>query len=204
MAMNDINKLIGDNLGYVKAMANQYKGKGVDFDDLVSEGSMAMIEAAQKYDESKGAKFVAYATPFIRKAMEGAIEQQVGLYRVPKDASRRALRNSKSESLDAPLSAGNKYTLLDIIANKDVELGDEGVAFRDMVEDLLDSLYVLDPREKQVIVSLYGLNHARETMAEVAEDMELKRERVRQIRDKAMRKLGKTTRNSALRAFLRR
>lgn len=203
MAKN-IDKLITENLGYVKATADQYKGRGLDFEDLVAEGNMAMLEATQKFDESKNTKFVAYAGPFIRKAMEEAIKQQAGLYRIPKNASRSVKKIAQPQSLDAPLSASNQYTLLDIIASTDAEMGDEKVNFHNMVEDLMDTLYVLDDREKQVIKSLYGLGCARETMAEVGEDMQLKRERVRQIRDKAIRKIGKKAKNAALRAFLRR
>lgn len=204
MTQNEINKLVADNLGYVRATADRYRGRGLDFEDLVAEGNMAMLEAARNFDSGKGTKFVAYAAPYIQKAMEKAIDDEAGLYRVPKNAAKNVIRGSRAKSLDAPLSAGNQFTLLDIITNKDAEMGDETVNFRNMVDDLLDALWVLDEREKQVIKSVYGLDHARETMKEVAEDMGIKRERVRQIRDKATRKIAKNVKNSALRAFLRK
>ena len=72
MEAKNINQLVTENLSYVKSLANRFKGKGVDFDDLVSEGYMAMTQAAQKYDTERGTQFIAYAAPFIRKAMEQA------------------------------------------------------------------------------------------------------------------------------------
>ena len=69
MEAKNINQLVTENLSYVKSLANRFKGKGVDFDDLVSEGYMAMTQAAQKYDTERGTQFIAYAEPFIRKAM---------------------------------------------------------------------------------------------------------------------------------------
>ena len=85
MTERETNKIVSENLNYVKSVANQYRGNGVEFDDLVSEGTLAMIMAARKFDETRGSQFVAYASPFIRKAMQQAIDKQSALYRVPKD-----------------------------------------------------------------------------------------------------------------------
>lgn len=120
MTERETNKIVSENLNYVKSVANQYRGNGVEFDDLVSEGTLAMIMAARKFDETRGSQFVAYASPFIRKAMQQAIDKQSALYRVPKDQKKYAPRNAaKAVSIDAPLSVGNQYTLLDILVNKD-------------------------------------------------------------------------------------
>ena len=111
MTEKEINKLVSDNINYVKSVANHYRGNGVDFDDLVSEGTLAMLTAAQKYDAERGSQFVAYASPFIRKAMQQTIDKQAALYRVPKDQKKHAPRNAaKAVSIDAPISEGNKYT----------------------------------------------------------------------------------------------
>ena len=119
MTEKEINKLVSDNINYVKSVANHYRGNGVDFDDLVSEGTLAMLTAAQKYDAERGSQFVAYASPFIRKAMQQTIDKQAALYRVPKDQKKHAPRNAaKAVSIDAPITEGNKYTLLDILINK--------------------------------------------------------------------------------------
>ena len=197
--------MVSDNLNYVKSVANQFRGKGVEFDDLVSEGTLAMLSAAQKFDASRGTQFVAYASPFIRKAMQQAIDKQSALYRIPKDQKKYAPRSaSKAVSVDAPLSAGNKYTLLDILVNNEIGQADDNVAFQQMLKDLNQSLDVLDERESEVIRKFYGLNIQHETLAEIADDMQLKRERVRQIRDKAIRKISKNASSKVLKSFLKR
>lgn len=205
MTEKEINKLVNDNINYVKSVANQYKGQGLEFDDLVSEGTLAMIMAAQKFDETRGSQFVAYAAPFIRKAMKEAIDKQAAVYRVPKDQKKFAPRSaSKAVSIDAPLSVGNQYTLLDILVNKDVQLADDNAAFAQMLADLQKCVAQLDERDQMVINKFYGLGVAHETLAEIAEDMQLKRERVRQIRDKAIRKIAKNTTSRVLKSFLRK
>ncbi len=205
MKENDINQLVSENLNYVKSVANQYRSKGVDFEDLVSEGYMAMVNAAQKYDATKGAKFVAYAGPFIRKAMEQAIEQQAALYRIPKGERKFMPRSAeKAVSIDAPLSMNNQYTLLDILTNKDIEMADDNAMFKQMLTDLDKCVSVLDDREQEVIRKFYGIGIAHVTLAEIAEDMNLKRERVRQIRDKALRKMSKNTNSKILKGFLKK
>lgn len=98
MKDNDINKLVSDNLNFVKAIANKYTGRGLEFDDLVSEGYMAMVQAAQKFDASRGTQFVGYAAPFIRKAMEQAIDQQAGICRIPKSEQVFTNRSAGSTS----------------------------------------------------------------------------------------------------------
>lgn len=205
MTGKDNNDIVSENLNYVKSVANQYRGQGVEFDDLVSEGTLAMIMAAQKFDASRGTQFVAYAAPFIRKAMQQAVEKQSALYRIPKDQKKYATRSaSKAVSVDAPLSEGNKYTLLDILVNKDIEPTDDNVAFQQMLSDLETCVDALDERESRVVRKFYGLGVAHETLAEIADDMELKRERVRQIRDKALRKISKNAKSKVLKKFLKK
>ena len=206
MTEKESNQIVGENLNYVKAVANHYTGKGVEFEDLVSEGTLAMILAAKKFDASKGTKFVSYAAPFIRKALQRAIDQQAAIYRVPKDLRKSASQVPKSTmSVDAPLSAGNQFTLLDILENKDVEMADDNMAFQAMLKDLKANANQLMGREREVIERLYGLdNNKYETMAEIATDMGLKRERVRQIRDCAIRKMRRNSSNKVLRSFLKK
>lgn len=205
MTEKEINNLVNDNINYVKSVANQYKGKGVEFDDLVSEGTLAMIMAAKKFDTNRGSQFVAYAAPFIRKAMQEAIDKQVAVYRVPKDQKKFAPRGTgKAVSIDAPLSVGNQYTLLDILVNQDAKLADDNAAFAQMLADLKKCVAQLEEREQAVITKFYGLGVAHETLAEIAEDMQLKRERVRQIRDKAIRQIAKNTKSRVLKSFLRK
>lgn len=205
MTEKKIDKLVNDNINYVKSVANQYKGLGLEFDDLVSEGTLAMIMAAQKFDETRGSQFVAYAAPYIRKAIKEAVEKQSALYRVPKDQKNFVPKNvNKAVSIDAPLSVGNQYTLLDILVNKDVKLADDNTEFTQMLSDLQKCVANLDDRAQTVINKFYGLGAPHETLAEIAEDMQLKRERVRQIRDKAIRQIAKNATSRALKAFLRK
>lgn len=205
MKENAINQLVSSNLNFVKSIANDYCGKGVDFDDLVSEGYMAMVQAAQKFDTSRGTSFVSYAAPFIRKAMAKTTEEQVGACRIPK-SERKFNRNATKSavSIDAPLSENTHYTLLDILANKDALMADDNAIFQQMLTDLHQCLQVLDEREKEVIQKFYGIDKPHITLAEIGEDMSLKRERVRQIRDKALRKIAKNAKTKALKTFLKK
>lgn len=158
MTERETNKIVSENLNYVKSVANQYRGNGVEFDDLVSEGTLAMIMAARKFDETRGSQFVAYASPFIRKAMQQAIDKQSALYRVPKDQKKYAPRNAaKAVSIDAPLSVGNQYTLLDILVNKDAKMADDNTAFTQMLNDLERCVEELDERDRTVISKFYGI-----------------------------------------------
>lgn len=205
MKDKELELLVTENLNYVKSLAHQYRGKGVDYEDLVSEGYMAMVQASSKFDASRNTPFVAYAAPYIRKAMDKAVEQQANLYRVPKDIRKLVPRGTgKAVSIDAPLSIGNQYTLLDILANKDALMADNYAEVQQMLQDLQVCLDTLDSREKEVVTQFYGIGRGHITMAEIAENMRLKRERVRQIRDKAIRKMAKCAKTKTLKMFLRK
>jgi len=188
-----LNKLVEANLRFVVTIATQYKGKGLPMEDLVSEGNMGLMKAASRFDPDKGTRFVNYAVVHIRQQIEKAIAQQAGLYQVPKDVKDEVAARMQSQplSVDAPLGHRTNMSLLSVLVNQDAPLADERVhseAIEDAVEFALGSL---DARESRVINAFYGIDQEHETMAEIAEDMELKRERVRQIRDKAVRKLRK-------------
>lgn len=188
-----LSKLIEANLRFVVSVARQYKGKGVAMEDLVSEGNLGLMKAASKYDATKGVRFVNFAVVYVRQAIEKAIDQQGGLYQLPKDLKREAaaLQQSHPLSVDAPLGHRTSMSLLSVLINQDAPLADERVhseAIEDAVEFALGSL---DVRETKVINAFFGIGQEHETMAEIAEDLDIKRERVRQIRDKAVRKLRK-------------
>ena len=172
-------ELITENMGYVVTLARQYRSDILSTDDLVSEGVIGMMKAAEKYDPSRGKPFVTFAAPFIRKSIETAI-------------SRLAIETevrSTDESL--PVGSRNNYTLLNVLEDKDAPKADAIVEEATLDEELLKTIDVLNEREHEVVSRYYGLKGWRQTMAEIAEDMELKRERVRQIRDQALRKLKK-------------
>ena len=191
-----LQKLIEANLKFVVTVARQYKGRGVAMEDLVSEGNIGLMKAAAKFDATKGVRFVNYAVVHIRQAIEKAIDQQAGLYQVPKDVKHDLARQqSIPVSVDAPLGHRTNMSLLSVLVNKDAPLADERVHSEAIEEAIEYALGTLDDRERRVVNAFFGINQEHETMAEIAEDMELKRERVRQIRDKSVRKLRKAYRN---------
>ena len=191
-----LSKLVETNLKFVVTVARQYKGKGVAMEDLVSEGNIGLMKAAAKFDASKGVRFVNYAVVHIRQAIEKAIDQQGGLYQVPKDVKQDLARQQSIPlSVDAPLGHRTNMSLLSVLVNKDAPLADECV-HSEAIEDAIEyALGTLDDRERRVVNAFFGIDQEHETMAEIAEDMDLKRERVRQIRDKSVRKLRKAYRN---------
>lgn len=192
-----LSRLVEANLKFVVSVARQYKGKGVAMEDLVSEGNIGLMKAAAKFDASRGVRFVNFAVVYIRQAIEKAIDQQGGLYQVPKDVKQEVARQqSIPVSVDAPLGHRTNMNLLSVLVNKDAPLADERV-HSEAIEDAIESaLRTLNERERRVINAFYGINQEHETMAEIAEDMNLKRERVRQIRDTSVRKLRKAYRLS--------
>ena len=192
-----LSKLVEANLRFVVTVARQYRGQGVEMEDLVSEGNMGLMKASANFDASKGVRFVNYAVVHVRQQIEKAIAQQSGLYQMPKDVKHDEVARQQSMplSVDAPLGHRANMSLLSVLVNKDAPLADERV-HSEVIEDAVEfALGSLDKRESKVINSYFGIGQEHETMAEIAEDMELKRERVRQIRDKAIRKLRKAYKN---------
>ena len=202
-----LSKLVEANLRFVVTIARQYRGQGVEMEDLVSEGNMGLMKAAAKFDASKkaaakfdaskGVRFVNYAVVHVRQQIEKAIAQQSGLYQVPKDVKHDEVARQQSMplSVDAPLGHRTNMSLLSVLVNQDAPLADERV-HSEVIEDAVEfALGSLDKRETKVINSYFGIGQEHETMAEIAEDLDLKRERVRQIRDKAIRKLRKAYKN---------
>ena len=186
-------KLVEANLRFVVVIARQYKGNGLAMEDLVSEGNIGLMKAATKFDGEKGVRFVNFAAGHVRRQIEKAIDQQAGLYKVPKDAfdDTTARQQSKPLSVDAPLGHRTNTSLLSVLVNPDAPMADERVYSKAIVDAVEFALQSLGERESKVVNAFFGINQERETMAEIAEDLELKRERVRQIRDKAVRKLRK-------------
>ena len=171
------DKLVTANMGYVVTLARQYKSELLSTDDLVSEGAIGMMKAAEKYDASRGKPFVTFAAPYIRRAIESA------LGKIQEDVDVR----STDESL--PIGSKNNFTLLNVLEDKDAAKADALVEESTLSDDLLQFLAILNEREQRVINLYFGNGYERQTMAEIAEAMGLKRERVRQVRDQDLRKL---------------
>lgn len=168
-----LERLVTANLGFVVSVARQYQDNGLSLDDLVSEGNLALMLAAGKWKPEKGIRFVQYAVWDIRKAIERAIEQQGNIIH------------------DAPASVGFTNSRVDMAVAKSNRNADENIAFLSADSELAGSLDCLNERERKVIILYYGLGTDALTMMEIANEMGLKRERVRQIRKKAERKLRK-------------
>ena len=133
-----LSKLIEANLKFVVTVARQYKGRGVAMEDLVSEGNIGLMKAAAKFDAKKGVRFVNYAVVHIRQAIEKAIDQQAGLYQVPKDVKQDLARQqSIPVSVDAPLGHRTNMSLLSVLVNKDAPLADERV-HSEAIEDAIE------------------------------------------------------------------
>lgn len=187
-----LGELVTANLKFVLAVANSYKGQGVDYDDLVSEGNIGLMKAASQYSPYPGKRFVKFAAPIIKGCIENYIKQHSGLYKVPQaEATKAEIRRSHPVSVDAPIPVGSKnnFNLLNLLENANSPYADSHFEAQDEVENLQRMLTVLNDRERQVITLVYGVGQERHTMAEAAAIMQIKRERVRQIRDKALRKL---------------
>lgn len=181
-----LNKLVETNLRFVVKIASQYRNQGVDFEDLISEGNIGLMKAAAKFDATKGLRFVNFAVVYIREQIEKSL---------PVKQDECAPVRGAGASLDAPLGHRTNMNLLSVLVNKDASMADERVhseAIEDAVEYALTSL---SDRESRIVNAFYGIGQEHETMSEIAEDMGLKRERVRQIRDKAVRRLRKAFKN---------
>lgn len=179
MNKSERDALVTSNMGYVVTLARQYKSDILSTDDLVGEGSIGLMKAADKYDPSRGKPFVTFAAPYIRKSIEEAISRSSGDTPVL----------STDESL--PVGSNNNFTLLNVLEDKDAPKADHEVEQNALSDDLAEAIHTLNEREQAVVRKIYGIESERMTMAEIGEEMGLKRERVRQIRDKAMRKLRK-------------
>lgn len=183
MEKQNVNSLVEANMGFVVSIARQYLGRGLMLDDLISEGNMGLIKAAQHYDESRGVPFVNYAVVHIRQHIEKALGKESNERRV------EARGNGQSRSVDAPLGAKPNVSLLSVLADGSVIQSDERVYNASVARAVEQAIDSLEGREHQVVAAYYGLDGDALTMAEIAADMGLRRERVRQIRDRAVRRL---------------
>ena len=180
-----LNKLVEANLRFVVAIARQYQGKGLSMEDLVSEGNLGLLKAAGKYDASRGLRFVNYAVVFIRQQIERSLKIESAEQRV------ESRGDGQTRSVDAPLGTKTNVSLLSVLVNADSPMADERVYQANMLTAVEKALDSLNERESRVMNAYFGLGQDNLTMAEIAVDMGLKRERVRQIRDKAVRKMRK-------------
>ena len=237
-----LERLTKANLRFVVSVAKQYQNQGLSLADLINEGNVGLIKAAEKFDETRGFKFISYAVWWIRQSIMQAIAEQSRLVKLPlnqvnsvnkinkmlskfeQENERRpsideiaenidldeekiaeAIRNaSRHVSMDAPFSNGDENSLLDVMPNADAPLADNLVEMESLRDEIAAALKTLNERERKVLEAFYGIGQPEMTLDEIGRSMGLTRERVRQIRQKAIRQLRKNTKNKALKAYLGR
>ena len=185
-----MNRLVEANLRFVVAIARQYQGKGLSMEDMVSEGNIGLMKAASRYDATRGLRFVNYAVVHIRRQIEKALRAESSELRVESRAS------GETRSVDAPLGAKSNMNLLSVLADSNAPMADTRV-YNSSVERAVErALSSLDDRESRVVNAYFGIGQENLSLAEIADDMGLRRERVRQIRDRALRRMKKAYRHT--------
>ena len=236
-----LDKLVRANLRFVVSVAKQYQNQGLSLPDLINEGNVGLIKAAEKFDETRGFKFISYAVWWIRQTILQALAEQSRIVRLPlnqvsavnkitkamtkfeQEYERKTSADELAElvnelpekisdslrasgrhvSVDAPFIEGEENSLLDVMTNPDSPMADKGLVSESLSTEIDRALGVLNEREKQIIERSFGINNQPEmTLEEIGETFGLTRERVRQIREKAIRKLRSGSRNSLLRSYL--
>ena len=185
-----LNRLVEANLRFVVSIARQYQGKGLSMEDLVSEGNIGLMKAASRYDATRGLRFAGYAVVHIRRQIEKALKAESAEQRVESRAG------GQTRSVDAPLGAKSNMNLLSVLVDTNSPMADTRV-YNSSVERAVEyALASLSERESHVVNAYFGIGQENLTMVEIADDMGLRRERVRQIRDRALRRMRKAYRHS--------
>lgn len=183
-----VDQLVTANLRFVVSVARQYANAEVSMDDLISEGNIALIAAAYKWNPQKDGRFVNYAVYDVKKAIQQALPVQGPMITLPKNDS-GAGKELRRYSTDAPMHPGQTNTLGDMLRN-DKGTNEEEADNAEVSYALMRAMHVLNERETAVIKACYGIGgEEQKTMAEIGEERGLKRERVRQIRKTAERKM---------------
>ncbi len=236
-----LKELTEANLRFVVSVAKDYQGQGLPLTDLINEGNLGLIKAAERFDETRGFKFISYAVWWIRQSVLQALAEHSRIVRLPlnrvgtiskinkaserleqeferipradelahqlemkiteiNDAQRIARRH---HSLDTPFSDDEKNSLLDVISDKNTEEPDLELHIGSLEKEVKDALETLKDREKDVIRMYFGIDREYAlTLNEIGEEFGLTRERVRQIKEKAIRRLRHRSRSKKLRSYL--
>lgn len=236
-----LEKLCKANLRFVVSVAKQYQNQGLSLPDLINEGNLGLIKAAQRFDETRGFKFISYAVWWIRQSILQALAEQSRIVRLPlnqvgslnkikKESSRleqkferppssdeiaealeipeykidAALKiSTRYISMDAPLSEDEDMKFIDIFIDEDTPVTDAGLMRESLAREIQRSLATLTEKERDVVNLYYGIgmNHGL-TLEEIGAKFDLTRERVRQIKEKAIRRLKHTSRSKLLKSYL--
>ncbi|MDP4285993.1 MAG: RNA polymerase sigma factor RpoD/SigA [Bacteroidota bacterium] len=237
-----LDRLTKANLRFVVSVAKQYQNQGLTLPDLINEGNLGLIKAAQRFDETRGFKFISYGVWWIRQSIMQALAEQSRIVRLPLNKVGLTNRISKAYqqleqelersptteelaifldvdideisatmsvatrhvSMDSPLSEGEENTLKDVMVNGNAESADKQIMFNDSLrQEIQRSLSVLTPRQKEVICFFYGIGVSEAiSLEDIGERYHLTRERVRQIKDKALTKLRTFSRSNLLKEYM--
>ena len=235
-----LEKLTRANLRFVVSVAKQYQNRGLSLPDLIDEGNIGLIKAAEKFDETRGFKFISYAVWWIRQSILQAIAEQSRLVRMPlnqqsalsrvtqeankfeqeherKPSSEELMQlvdlpqdkiddalnaHTRHVSMDAPFADGEDSSLIDVMEDTNSPMADRELVRESLRAEIENALKTLSNKERSVIEALYGINSPEMTMEEVGEKYGLSRERVRQIKEKAIRRLRNNTNNTMLKSYL--
>ncbi len=236
-----LNKLVKANLRFVVSVAKQYQNQGLSLPDLINEGNLGLIKAAQRFDETRGFKFISYAVWWIRQSILQALAEQSRIVKLPlnkigsinkvnkafaeleqrferepsvdelvevlelaSDDVKEALRSSNRHvSMDAPLTQDDDSTMYDVILSHDSPSPDRGLLNDSLRKEIERALATLTPREGNIVRLYFGLNGKHpHTLEEIGEEFDLTRERVRQIKEKAIKRLKQTIRSKILKSYL--
>ena len=234
-----LERLTRANLRFVVSVAKQYQNQGITLSDLINEGNLGLLKAAERFDETRGFKFISYAVWWIRQSILQAISEQSRIVRLPlnqvgsvnkinreinKFEQANERRPSVDEiadnidlpqekideamnisgrhvSVDAPFTSDEDSSLLDVLTN-DNPSTDMALVEESLKSEIQEALGVLNERERNIIEASYGINQTELTLEEIGEKYGLSRERVRQIKEKAIRKLRTCTKNKILKTYL--
>lgn len=235
-----LERLVCANLRFVVSVAKQYQNQGLTLPDLINEGNIGLIKAAEKFDETRGFKFISYAVWWIRQSILQALAEQSRMVRLPlnqvsavsrinklimkfeqeherkpsayelseliyetPEKIRDSLRaNGRPMSIDAPLGEGDDSTLLEVISDENTPQADRGMIDISLATEIERMLDTLDEREKTIVEMCFGINNREMTLEEISEKFGLSRERVRQIREKALLKLRHSNKKNLLQEYL--
>ncbi len=235
-----LERLVCANLRFVVSVAKQYQNQGLTLPDLINEGNIGLIKAAEKFDETRGFKFISYAVWWIRQSILQALAEQSRMVRLPlnqvsavsrinklimkfeqeherkpsayelselidetPEKIRDSLRaNGRPMSINAPLGEGDDSTLLEVISDENTPQADRGMIDKSLATEIERMLDTLDEREKTIVEMCFGINNREMTLEEISEKFGLSRERVRQIREKALLKLRHSNKKKLLQEYL--
>ena len=235
-----LEKLTKANLRFVVSVAKQYQNQGLSLPDLINEGNLGLIKAAEKFDETRGFKFISYAVWWIRQSILQALAEQSRIVRlplnqvgslnkinkalskfeqenermpspeelseildIPRDEIADALRVSgRHVSVDAPFVDGEDNSLLDVLVNTDSPNADKGLVNESLNKEIERALATLTERERDIVKYFFGIGTQEMTLEEIGEYFGLTRERVRQIKEKAIRRLRHSARSKLLKSYL--